>query len=162
MTDPFALSETFFNATTPLVPRQSSAALIINPHGEFLLQLRDDREDIFFPNHWGCFGGAIEDGESRHHALIRELEEELGIDLSGAGITPATTITFLPQPDALPIARYYFAIPVDVDILQNIRLGEGRDAKFFDANQVQALPNLMSYDKFAIWLYQNSRRLIHA
>jgi len=162
MTDPFALSETFLTATTPLTPRQSSAALIINPRGEFLLQLRDDRGDIFFPNHWGCFGGAMDAGESRHDALIRELQEEIGVDLSGADITPATTITFLPQPDASPIARYYFAVQVGADILQTIQLGEGRDAQFFSANQVQALPNLMSYDKFAIWLYQNSARLLPA
>ena len=43
-----------------------------------LLQLRDDKPDIFFPNHWGCFGGAIEPGEAPHDTLLRELQEELG------------------------------------------------------------------------------------
>lgn len=159
MSDPFALSEIFLNAATPLMPKESSAAIIINPQGEFLLQLRDDKEAIFFPHHWGCFGGAIDTGESRHDTLLRELTEELGVDFSTALITPATTITFLPRPDARPIARYFFAVQVENDILQRIRLGEGKDVKFFSAAQVQGLVNIMPYDKFAIWLYTNSGRL---
>ncbi len=43
-----------------------------------LLQLRDDKPDILFPNYWGFFGGTIEPTESAEQALIREIAEELG------------------------------------------------------------------------------------
>jgi mutator protein MutT len=33
----------------------------------------------FFPNVWDMFGGHIEPGEDQHRALVRELQEELGI-----------------------------------------------------------------------------------
>ena len=58
-------------------PKNASAAIIINKYDQVLLQLRDDREGIFFPNHWGFFGGGCEDGEDFSESLIRELEEEL-------------------------------------------------------------------------------------
>lgn len=159
MTDKFAVSEIFLTAALPLTPRDSAAAIIVNPQGEFLLQLRDDREDIFFPNHWGCFGGAIDAEESLAQALLRELNEELGIDFTTASMVPATTINFLPKPGESPIARYFFAVLIGNDILQKIRLGEGRDVKFFTPAQAMNLPNATPYDKFAIWLYTNSRRL---
>lgn len=43
-----------------------------------LMQLRDDKPDILFPNYWGFFGGSIERSESAEQAVIREIGEELG------------------------------------------------------------------------------------
>ena len=38
------------------------------------------KEDgIFYPGHWGLFGGAMEPGEAADAALRRELQEELGL-----------------------------------------------------------------------------------
>jgi hypothetical protein len=32
--------------------------------GRYLVQLCDSKPTIFFPDHWGCFGGAGEAGET--------------------------------------------------------------------------------------------------
>lgn len=45
--------------------------------GKLLLQLRDDNPKIFYPNHWGLFGGEVEPNESASEAIKRELLEEL-------------------------------------------------------------------------------------
>ena len=51
--------------------------MIENSRGEVLLQLRDNKSEIPYPNCWGTFGGQIEDGEEPEEALLREIREEL-------------------------------------------------------------------------------------
>ena len=48
------------------------------------MQLRDDIPRIFYPGHWGCFGGAVGAGEDGLVALQRELAEELEMLASAA------------------------------------------------------------------------------
>ena len=56
-----------------------TAKAIIFFEKKLLLQLRDSNAEIFFPNHWGLFGGEVESGEGAVDALERELHEELGL-----------------------------------------------------------------------------------
>jgi len=46
-----------------------------------LLQLRDNKQTIPYPNKWGTFGGQVEEMESPEDALIREVREELDYNL---------------------------------------------------------------------------------
>lgn len=68
------------------------AAIITVDDGRYLVQLRDDKAGIFYPNHWGLFGGAVESGENPIDALRRELREEL--DLSPSSIRYFTRLDF--------------------------------------------------------------------
>ncbi|MBZ0278384.1 MAG: GNAT family N-acetyltransferase [Anaerolineae bacterium] len=49
---------------------------LVNSEGRVLAQLRDDKSDIPFPNHWSTLGGRIEAGETPDEAARRELLEE--------------------------------------------------------------------------------------
>ncbi len=61
---------------------QEFVSLIIeNSKGQVLLQLRDDKPDIPYPNHWAVLGGKIEEGETREEALRREMMEEIELVL---------------------------------------------------------------------------------
>ena len=44
-----------------------------------VLQLRDNKKNVIFPNKWGFFGGDIKVGETHLKALKREMFEELNI-----------------------------------------------------------------------------------
>jgi 8-oxo-dGTP diphosphatase len=59
--------------------RKVAAMLIVNARGELLLQLRDDKREIRFPNHWGVIGGSVEPGESFEQAVVREALEEIEV-----------------------------------------------------------------------------------
>lgn len=59
-----------------------AAAVIERPDGEFLLAQRP-RSKVY-PGFWEFPGGKIEEGEDPRAALVRELKEELGIDVRQA------------------------------------------------------------------------------
>jgi 8-oxo-dGTP diphosphatase len=61
--------------------KEIAAIILENEKGEFLLALRDNKPGIPFPNHWDLIGGHVEEGETPEEALIREVKEELDIDL---------------------------------------------------------------------------------
>ena len=63
-----------------LTPGDAAVALIVQHDGRYLMQLRSQTPGIFYPGHWGLFGGAVDDGESADQALLRELREELGLE----------------------------------------------------------------------------------
>jgi 8-oxo-dGTP diphosphatase len=69
------------------------AAALTNQAGEILLQRRPQGKQM--AGLWEFPGGKVEAGESPESALIRELEEELGIDVSVDNLAP---ISFASEP----------------------------------------------------------------
>jgi len=59
-----------------------AAAILQKPDGTFLLAQRPP--DKIWAGYWEFPGGKIESGETPHHALVRELREELGITVTTA------------------------------------------------------------------------------
>jgi 8-oxo-dGTP diphosphatase len=60
---------------------QIAMVLLFDRHNRLLVYLRDDKPDIPFPGHWDFFGGHLEDRETPDEALVREVKEELDVDL---------------------------------------------------------------------------------
>ncbi len=59
-----------------------AAAVILRPDGSFLLGRRPPGG--FYPGYWEFPGGKVEADETPRHALLRELQEELGIAVDAA------------------------------------------------------------------------------
>lgn len=89
---PDAQQTNLFRPPVALSFQNASAALIVLEDGRYLMQLRDDKPAIFYPDHWGCFGGGVEGDETTEQALMRELDEELG--LRPAGVEYFTRMDF--------------------------------------------------------------------
>ena len=64
-----------------------AAAALANRDGRVLVQRRPNGSD--FAGLWEFPGGKLEPGETPEAALIRELNEELGIDVDATTLTPA-------------------------------------------------------------------------
>ena len=61
---------------------------LINERNEVLISLRKNRGD--YNNCWEFPGGKVEEGETVDHALVREVKEELSIDISSDCVAPLT------------------------------------------------------------------------
>ncbi|MDI6750285.1 MAG: Nudix family hydrolase [Rhodocyclaceae bacterium] len=59
-----------------------AAAVILREDGSFLLGRR--APGTYYPGYWEFPGGKVEAGETPHDALVRELAEELGIEVIAA------------------------------------------------------------------------------
>jgi 8-oxo-dGTP diphosphatase len=62
--------------------KQIAQVLLFDRDRRLLIYLRDDNPEIPFPNHWDLFGGHLENDETPEQALVREVKEEIGIELT--------------------------------------------------------------------------------
>jgi 8-oxo-dGTP diphosphatase len=61
--------------------KSSVYIILVNEDKELLLQLRDDKQEIPYPNYWGLIGGEIEQGELPLDAIKREISEEINCEV---------------------------------------------------------------------------------
>lgn len=100
-----------------------SSAMLVNPDGDILVNLRDDDPRIIFPNQWSLIGGHVEQGESPEEGLVREVEEEIGYRLTDFELLA----TFFDGADV----RNLYLVPIDVPI-DDLVLGEGQAIRYID------------------------------
>jgi isopentenyldiphosphate isomerase len=63
------------------LPHRSTAILVFNRQGELFIHLRTATKDLF-PAHWDVsVGGVLAAGESFDEGAVREVREELGVDV---------------------------------------------------------------------------------
>ena len=107
-----------------------SVVLFVNRRGEVLLRLRGNQPGLPFPDQWDTIGGAVEAGETHGQAVVRETEEEIGLDLTGH--------VFWHEYQAL-VLLYIYAAPLNMPAGQ-LTLTEGRRLDWFKLDAALALP----------------------
>ena len=115
--------------------KEIAAIILENPAGEILLMLRDNKPSIPFPDHWDIFGGHVEEGETPEEALVRELREELDIELKD--------FTFFRKyvcltGDAYENTKYIYCGKIDIPI-DKITLYEGQRAEYFSREEIPGI-----------------------
>jgi len=63
--------------------RHGASIIFVNTRNEVLLFLRDAKPSIPYPGMWDVPGGHVEPGETPRDCIVREMREELGVDLEG-------------------------------------------------------------------------------
>lgn len=112
--------------------KQIAAIILRNDKGEFLLYLRDNKPTIPFPDHWDLIGGHVEEGETPEQALIREVKEELDLDLIDYHFF---RIYECLSGDAYDNIKYIYYGNINVPI-NEITLLEGVRAQYFTKDEI--------------------------
>ena len=118
----------FLGGEGSLRPANAVVAIIVVDETSYLMQLRDQKPNIFYPGHWGLFGGAIEANEDPTVALKRELEEELRLDISECPYF--TNFTFDYGPHGTVFRRFY-EVSIPGRALKKLSLHEGSEMRAF-------------------------------
>jgi 8-oxo-dGTP pyrophosphatase MutT (NUDIX family) len=136
----------------------AAVAILIVEDGRYLLQLRDDIPQIWYPDHWGLFGGSVEPGENEIEALHRELYEEIELQFAEARLF--TRFEFDLQP--IGLGRYfrsYYEVPISATALARLVLHEGADMRSVPGDEALRM-KLVPYDGFALFLHHQQKRLV--
>ncbi len=139
-------------------PKHASAIIIYHKK-KVLLNLRSNKKNIFYPNHWGLLGGAKEKNENLRSTAIREFEEETSIKIISKNLLFFNKINFsFPSKKYKIIIRNYYLYEIKnfENFKINFFLMEGSKSKFFNYTEIKKLNNLVPYDKFALDLFFSS------
>jgi 8-oxo-dGTP diphosphatase len=109
--------------------RQGSSILFVNASRQILLFLRDDLPHIPYPNTWDVPGGHVEEGETAAQCIVREMKEEMGLDLEGFELFSVKEFS-----DRL---EYTFWKDADLNI-EDIVLQEGQRLQWFTEQEARA------------------------
>lgn len=148
------------NSEPSLHISNAAAAILLADDGLYILQLRDDFPHIWYPDHWGLFGGSVDPGENEVAALRRELQEELELEIAATRARLFTRLEFDLRP--LGLERYfrsYYEITVSRAELGRVVLHEGAAMRSVPGDEILAM-KLVPYDAFALFLHHRKARLV--
>ena len=110
-----------------------------------ILQLRDNKKNVYFPNFWGVFGGRVEKTETYQKALVREIKEETNLIVRVSRMILSINFKMI----GLKKKRNMVYYECKISEKRKIILTEGRKYKFFSFNQIKKL-NVVPMDFAAI------------
>ncbi len=128
--------------------RISKVMMLNNNH--VLLQLRDNGPNIAYPNTWTLFGGRIKDKESPENALKRELNEELGLELTHFN----KLFTKIRNQDGETVEDNIFTTEISKDI-SNLNLNEGQKMQFFSRKELENINVFPAFKKYILNFFNN-------
>jgi 8-oxo-dGTP pyrophosphatase MutT (NUDIX family) len=146
-----------FVTSRPPRPADAVAALLVLDDGRYVMQLRDTLPGIFFPGHWGCFGGALEEGEQPIDALRRELREEIEFEPEVVRYFSQIDLDFSPL-GYFKVFRAYFEVRVAESALATFVLHEGADMRAIGGQDLLANYRVTPYDAFVLWMHLSQRK----
>lgn len=123
-----------------------SAVALVRSDGAVLLQLRDDKPSINYPNVWALPGGHVEDGgESFKAAALRELLEETAYRAIDADLISEETYL---NDKHIEVTRHVYL--VKCDDRQELKCLEGQDLRFMLPEEFISLTMVPGHKEIAI------------
>jgi 8-oxo-dGTP pyrophosphatase MutT (NUDIX family) len=129
----------------PVAVRSVGAVIRVGAR-RFLFQHRDDKPGIIMPNCWGFFGGHVDVGEDWHAAMVRELDEELG--LTGKSVAFLTEFA-LPRVGGW-VRRKLFEVTLAESDVARLTLKEGQEMRVMTAAEFLALDKIVYWDALGL------------
>ena len=126
-----------------------AGVLLEDDAGRLLLQHRT-ADAPYYPSTWGAFGGGAEGDETPGQAAVREIGEELGLQIRETDLRPICVVHMEPGDS------HYFAAPLK-RTLDQLRLMEGDDMQLFSSEEIADL-DLMPNARIALEKYFDMRK----
>lgn len=117
------------------------AAILQSPQGQVLLQQRDNKPDLPFAGYWTLPGGKVEAGEEPADAIKREVQEEIGLEVT----LKLWKVYERPSPTSITIIQYVFAGQIDQPI-SRLAVNEGQALRYIDLTTLSGLPVAYGFD----------------
>tara|TARA_B100001964_G_scaffold215683_1_gene254242 strand:- start:435 stop:854 length:420 start_codon:yes stop_codon:yes gene_type:complete len=111
-----------------------SSGAIIYFKKKYLLQLRENKKNIYYPGFWGVFGGLLENREGYKKGLQREVKEETNLNVIASKMILSNNFIFFNHKIR---KRKYFECKIIGN--KKIILNEGKAFKFFSFEQIKSL-----------------------
>jgi 8-oxo-dGTP diphosphatase len=108
--------------------RKGTSIIFVNDEKQVLLFLRDDRPDIPYPNMWDVPGGHVDDGETPEQCIVREMKEEMELNLENFQLFSVMEFT--------DRVEYTFWKKENLNI-EKINLHEGQQIKWFTESEIK-------------------------
>jgi 8-oxo-dGTP diphosphatase len=124
--------------------RDGSSILFVNEQRQILLFLRDDLPHIPYPNTWDVPGGHVEEGETAAQCIVREMKEEMGLDLAGFELFSVKEFS-----DRIE-HTFWKAADLNID---EISLQEGQCLKWFSEKEAEATPLAYGFNEIVADFY---------
>lgn len=138
---------------------KNASAIIIHFKKKILLVLRSNHKKIFYPNHYGLFGGAKESNETFFEAAKREFYEETNICSSSNEIKYFIDFNFsFSGTKKIKRKFYIYEIKNIKTFTKSFVLKEGISVKFMTYEQIKQINNIVPYDKFAIDIFYSRNK----
>jgi len=128
-------------------------AVLFTPDGQYLMQLRDDLPSVSMRGHWGLFGGVIEVGEEPAVALVRELREELDLEIQNVGEPFSQLIFDLGFAGRGIDHKIFYAVSITESAIRRLRLGEGQRMALFSLEALVREPRVTPWDLYGVTLH---------
>jgi 8-oxo-dGTP diphosphatase len=109
---------------------KGTSMIFVNREDKVLLFLRDDKPEIPYRGCWDLLGGHVEDSETPEECIVREIREELGIQIKVPNVFRIE--------DMVDRIEHTFWMAIDLDIGQ-IQLSEGKRLKWFAEDELRSI-----------------------
>jgi len=127
--------------------------ILVNSEGKALLQLRDNKVGIFGARKWRFIGGSKGKDESFDECIIREIKEELGININNLELIDVID----DENENIFFKHQIFFGVIDTNPC-DIKLKEGKEVKFFAIDEIQNIATVPWFQK----IYSNSIKKLKA
>lgn len=129
--------------------RQGASILFYNDKNELLLFLRDDKPGLPYANMWDVPGGHVEEGETPAECIVREMKEEIGLNIGKAVLFRIYDF------DDRTEYVYLSFCPYEVDELV---LNEGQGLKWFSEDEASKTELAYGFNRVVSDYYLSGRR----
>ena len=133
---------------------KESVGAIIYFKNLYLIQKRSFKRNIYFPGIFGVFGGNVNKKEKVHQAILREIKEELDIDLNYHQVKYFLKISINSKHFKKNRSRFYYSINITKSQLDSINLKEGDSYHLLNLRKLNKL-NFVPWDLSAILYFEN-------